>query len=114
MEAGEAAKDDLLGVLLKSSFQGIQDNQYGNSKKQQNIKLSLQEVIEECKLFYLAGQDTTSSLLVWTLILLSKHQDWQEQAREEILHTFGGNRPDYEGLNQLKKVSSHSMDVLLN
>ena len=46
MEAGEAAKDDLLGVLLKSSFQGIQDNQYGNSKKQQNIKLSLQEVIE--------------------------------------------------------------------
>ena len=114
MEAGEAAKDDLLGLLLKSSFQGVQDDQYGNTKKQQNVKLSLQEVIEECKLFYLAGQETTSSLLVWTLILLSKHQDWQEQAREEILTTFGGNRPDYEGLNQLKKVSSHYVDILSN
>ncbi|KAJ8429523.1 hypothetical protein Cgig2_026703 [Carnegiea gigantea] len=66
LDAEEASKDDLLGLLLKSSFQGIQDDQHESNKRQQkNVKLSLKEVVEECELFYLAGQDTTLSLLLW-------------------------------------------------
>ncbi|XP_048131168.1 cytochrome P450 72A397-like isoform X2 [Rhodamnia argentea] len=99
IRAGEAAGTDLLGLLLESNMKD-------------NIGMSLRDVIEECKLFYFAGQETTSVLLVWTMVLLSVHPDWQARAREEILQTFGRRKPDFDGLSHLKIVTMILNEVL--
>ncbi|KAI6687109.1 hypothetical protein NL676_023937 [Syzygium grande] len=92
MRAGEGAGDDLLGLLLQSNIK-------------ENVTMSLHDVIEECKTFYIAGQETTSVLLVWTIVLLSVHSGWQARAWEEVLQIFGTRKPGLDGLGHLKNVS---------
>ena len=93
---GDSGNDDLLGLLLQCKEESDSDNNNG---------LTIEDVIEECKLFYFAGQDTTATLLTWTLIVLSMHPDWQQKARDEVLHICAKRTPDFEAINQFKIVS---------
>jgi cytochrome P450 len=100
---GESTDDDLLGLLLQSSSQ---NNLPENASGTKDNGLSIEEVIEESKQFYLAGQETTSSWLAWTMIVLAMHPDWQEKAREEVLQVCGKKEPYFEAITHFRIVSS--------
>lgn len=105
--AGESRNDDLLGLLLQSSKQ---INKIKNASGTLSNQMTVEEIIEECKLFYLAGHETTSSWLTWIMIVLAMHQDWQEKAREEVLQVCGKNVPSFEDISSLKNVCHFSFN----
>lgn len=92
----ELSGTDFLGLLLDEC------------KQQSDNCMTIEEVIEECKLFYFAGKDTTANLLTWTMVLLSMHLNWQEKAREEVLRICGKKSPDFEAISHFKIASPFS------
>ncbi|XWS69605.1 hypothetical protein CRYUN_Cryun04dG0192900 [Craigia yunnanensis] len=84
-------------------FLGLLVNAYHDLDERKRI--SIEDLIDECKTFYFAGQETTNSLLAWTVLLLAIHTDWQEKARREVIEVFGNQNPHPEGIAKLKTIT---------
>ncbi|KAG8370316.1 hypothetical protein BUALT_Bualt14G0104200 [Buddleja alternifolia] len=107
MEGVGSGDRDLFDLFL--------DELYDNDKKlnSRERKRIIEEAIAQCKLFYFAGYDTTSNLLVWAMIILAIHQNWQARAREEVFQVLGdSNKINNDHLSQLKVVNMILHEVL--
>ncbi|KDP41345.1 hypothetical protein JCGZ_15752 [Jatropha curcas] len=96
-EKSDSFGNDFLGLLLKAHH----DDRDAHKTK----RLSVQDIIDECKTFYVAGHETTTSSLSWIVFLLAVHTDWQDKARNEILQLFDLQNPSPDGLSRMKIVS---------
>ncbi|CAL4939615.1 unnamed protein product [Urochloa decumbens] len=98
---GAGCGDDLLGLLLEAWT----PQRRGSAAAE---TLTADEVIDECKTFFAAGQETTATLLVWAMFLLAVHPHWQDKVRDELLREFpagdtaAGEAPTADVLAQLK------------
>jgi cytochrome P450 len=89
----EDAKN-LLGLMLSAS------------KALSKFKMDIEEIIEECKVFYFGGKETTAHLLTWATLLLASNREWQDKARDEVHRVCGKfEHPNAENLSNLKIVS---------
>ncbi|XVF85766.1 hypothetical protein PTKIN_Ptkin17bG0143600 [Pterospermum kingtungense] len=100
VRTGEADSfgSDFLGQLI-NAYHDIDEKNW----------LSVEDLVAECKTFYFAGQETTNSLLAWTVLLLAIHTDWQEKARREVIEVFGDKNPHSDGIAKLK-----TMNMIIN
>ncbi|KAI3867385.1 hypothetical protein MKX03_036512 [Papaver bracteatum] len=73
--------NDYLGVLVKA-FHESDDNK----------KIYVDDMVDECKTFYFAGHKTTTSLLTWTCLLLAIHTEWQVQSKKGSFELLGENK----------------------
>ncbi|XP_026429259.1 cytokinin hydroxylase-like [Papaver somniferum] len=92
---------DLLGIML-----------HDNSK---NKKLSVEELVDECKTLFFSGHETTALALTWTLFLLALHPEWQNHLREEIKQVIGEGElllNDLTNIRKLKKMGWLMNEVL--
>ncbi|KAG0527682.1 hypothetical protein BDA96_06G254200 [Sorghum bicolor] len=88
----EDAKN-LLGLMLSAS------------KALSKFKMDIEEIIEECKVFYFGGKETTAHLLTWATLLLASNREWQDKARDEVHRVCGKfEHPNAENLSNLKIV----------
>ncbi|CAL5061503.1 unnamed protein product [Urochloa decumbens] len=96
--------NDLLGLMLEACAP-----EHGEIPL-----LTMDEIIDECKTFFFAGQETTSHLLTWVMFLLSTHPDWQAKLRDEVRRECGhGDRaPTHEMLNKLKLMNLFVLETL--
>nr|XP_017226149.1 PREDICTED: 11-oxo-beta-amyrin 30-oxidase-like [Daucus carota subsp. sativus] len=96
---GARSEGDMLGLMMEA----FHDETSG---------FSLDDVVDECRSFHFIGTETTARSLTWLLYVLSKHPEWQERAREEVLQVFGDQKPNVEGLNQLKIITMILYEVM--
>ena len=83
-EAGRGASDDLLDMLMDA-----RDEETGEGMSDEQLR-------DEVMTLMLAGHETTSLALSWTLYLLSEHPVVRRRLEAEVDEVLGGRTPETE------------------
>ncbi|CAN7937061.1 unnamed protein product, partial [Ixodes hexagonus] len=88
-------------ALLDGNDAGDAENDLYSMGEDEKLDMSTQgktlteiEAMAQCVIFLLAGQDTTSSVIAYTVYLLALHPDVQEKLRQEVDDCFEQYGPE--------------------
>lgn len=88
-EESGATRDDLLQMLLDARYEDT------------GLPMEEQQLVEETGILFVAGHETSANALAWTLYLLAKHPEIQEQVRQELEETAPDRSPAFTDLRSL-------------
>jgi len=87
---------DLLTLMLNATDEDpITAAKYGS-------KMAETQLRDEVITFLLAGHETTTNLLTWTLYLLSQYPEVEQKVLKEIKDVMANNQPTIENLSKLQ------------
>ncbi|CAL1277728.1 unnamed protein product [Larinioides sclopetarius] len=82
--------------------------------KNSSKKLSMDELVGQCLIFFLAGYETTSSTLSFVTHILAHHQDVQDKLREEVAKVLAETNGEltYEAVQNMKYLDNVISETL--
>ena len=96
---------ETIGQMVQLMFSGL-------------LKVSIDYITDEYLAaviadLFIAGSETTTTTLRWSLVLLASHPDVQERLYQEINDTIGTEKlPSVQDRTNLKYVEAFYMEVL--
>jgi cytochrome P450 len=85
----KASHSDLLQMLMEARYEDTGEG------------MTDQQLIDEVKILFVAGHDTSANALAWTWYLLSEHPEVLEKVRAEVSEKIGEEEPTFERIMQL-------------
>jgi cytochrome P450 family 9 len=97
-------RPDMLQLLIEAKKGTLHDENSAENQKSTKIKLDDEDIISQALVFFLAGFDTTSTLLCFVCYELATHPDVQKHLQEEIDKTMqeNGGKFTYEAIHSMK------------
>ncbi|XP_060076184.1 cytochrome P450 3A9-like [Ylistrum balloti] len=100
---------DFLQLMMNAELENTAEN---SDLISVNKKLSTDEIIASSVLFFVAGYETTASLLQYSAYELAVNPDIHERMLQEIQDTIGDEEPVYENIRQLTYMDQVLYEVL--
>lgn len=89
LQTHEQAHDDIIAAVIAAS-----DPQTGQ-------RFTREELIDQMGVFFLAGHETTASVLTWVFFILSRRPEVAERIREEVAQVVGEGPVEFQHVKQL-------------
>ncbi|CAF3597998.1 unnamed protein product [Rotaria sp. Silwood1] len=100
--------------LIASLVNSLQADEKVEARKKEEDKrgLSRKEVFDEVLMFLIAGYETTSTALAWSIYHLSKQQRVQQKIKAELMENNGGQHLSLDYLDSLIYLDCFINEVL--
>jgi cytochrome P450 len=99
MAAGELDSHCVLSLMMEK-------------KKELGTAFTDEELISNCFLLLLAGQDTTSSALQYAYLYMNMYPEWQPKLQQEVDEICGKEKPTYDHLKRMELLEAFIKETL--
>ncbi|GMS94484.1 hypothetical protein PENTCL1PPCAC_16659, partial [Pristionchus entomophagus] len=106
-DAGDPTNADIIGMFLDAEA-----DDSGSGKSKAKNKLSINEIVANCKLFLLAGYDTTSITLAKAVHFLAIYPEIQERLKDEIDEVISDEEYVLENVGNLRYAEAVIKETL--
>lgn len=106
---------ELLAVTIRKRYDAYHAGEQGDYKDilqslletndpEDGSKYTLEELVDQVAMLFLAGHETSASALSWSLFLLAKCPEIQESLHQETVTLLGDREPEFKDIPRHKKI----------